>query len=1045
MSKLIKKAGLLSFLFVRVNIKLISLSCIVVAILLLPTVAYAQNKTDKKETMTGKEKSSPVRVIYKGSVIDDENKPLAGVNITVKGQKNVGTTTNSNGEFQITLPEETHIFIFTFIGMKTQEVRVASNKKITVRMESDAEMLEETVITGIYTRKAESFTGSVATYKAEDLKSIGNQNILQSLSALDPSFIISDNNLMGSNPNATLDISINGKTSITGLSDTYGSNPDQPLFILDGFETTLQRISDLSMDRVESITLLKDAASTAIYGSKAANGVVVVETKKPEAGKLRFTYNGNYQVAWADLSDYNLMNSREKLEFEKLSGFYGALDEQGEILRNDQRNLYYSRLKNVLGGLDSYWMNEPLQTAFTHDHSLNAEGGDSAFRYGLTFRYKNTEGVMKGSNRNNIDGTVNLSYRIDKFNFSNQTNLNYTDISNNVVPFQEFSQANPFYAKKNANGDVYKVLESYYVNASEHFAYNPLWDFKQKSFNTGDQLSFNNNFIIEYRPIDKIRINGKFSFTTERDKNSIFISPFAIKFIGVETLKRGSFEQTHDNNTRYDGSLNISYGDAIGRHTYNFVGGGQLTESKSTSSIYSAIGYITDQFSNPNFSLGYPDGGKPGSTITKARSANFYLNANYAYDMRYLVDFNIRNDGSSVFGVNNPFYTTWSFGLAWNIHNEKFFKESDVVNSLRLRYSLGNPGNQNINAKIASSVYTYYTAYQNMFGLAAIVSQWGNKNLKWQRTLTHNAGISAELFNSRLQLTADYTRLNSDPLLLNVDQPASTGSSSVPMNIGATKTNSISVSASYEIIKQKDWYWTANIGFLNTKTTYYNIGDILEKLNEEGRANQTLLRYYDHASSSAIWTVRSLGIDPMTGNEVFVKKDGSYTYNWDSSDEVICGDTNPDIDGNIGSTVRYKGFSMTVNFRYRWGGQAALTTLLNKVENITKDAIRYNQDKRALHDRWQKPGDIAKFKRIDDTSITNMSSRFIADDNTFECKSISLGYEDTTSDWIRKFGLSSVTFRIYMNDIFRISTIKQERGIDYPFQRAISASLGLRF
>ena len=176
-----------------------------------------------------------------------------------------------------------------------------------------------------------------------------------------------------------------------------------------------------------------------------------------------------------------------------------------------------------------------------------------------------------------------------------------------------------------------------------------------------------------------------------------------------------------------------------------------------------------------------------------------------------------------------------------------------------------------------------------------------------------------------------------------------------------------------------------------------------------------------------------------------MKKDGSYTYNWDSSDEVICGDTNPDIDGNIGSTVRYKGFSMTVNFRYRWGGQAALTTLLNKVENITKDAIRYNQDKRALHDRWQKPGDIAKFKRIDDTSITNMSSRFIADDNTFECKSISLGYEDTTSDWIRKFGLSSVTFRIYMNDIFRISTIKQERGIDYPFQRAISASLGLRF
>lgn len=142
------------------------------------------------------------------------------------------------------------------------------------------------------------------------------------------------------------------------------------------------------MDRVESITILKDAASAAIYGSKAANGVVVVETKKPEAGRLRFTYNGNYQVSWADLSDYNLMNAAEKLEFEKLSGRYGALDENGEILMDANRALYYSRYRNVVGGLDSYWLSEPLRTAFVHDHSLNAEGGDAAFRYGLTLRYK---------------------------------------------------------------------------------------------------------------------------------------------------------------------------------------------------------------------------------------------------------------------------------------------------------------------------------------------------------------------------------------------------------------------------------------------------------------------------------------------------------------------------------------------------------------------------------------------------------------------------------------------------------------------------------
>lgn len=1043
MSELFKKVEKCSLPCTRAYFKHLCLGCLAVAMFSLPATLYAQDKANEKAAKEAK--TSSVKVLYHGKVIDDLDAPLIGVNVTVKGQKGIGTMTDANGQFEITLPEDSYTFVFTYIGMKKQEVRFANGKKATVRLEPDTEILEETVVTGIYTRKAESFTGSAATYSAKELKTIGNQNILQSLSALDPSFVITDNNLSGSNPNAMMDVSINGKTSINGLSDTYGSNPDQPLFILDGFETTLQRISDLSMDRVESITILKDAASTAIYGSKAANGVIVVETKRPEPGKLRFSYNGNYEVAWADLSDYNLMNSREKLEYEKLAGFYGTLDENGEIFSDAKRKEYYDRMKRVVAGLDSYWLNEPLQTAFTHDHSLDVEGGDSAFGYGLTFRYKNNEGVMKGSKRDNIDGTVKLSYRIEKFNFSNQTNVNYTDIANNVVSFRDFAEANPYQAKRDENGDVYKVLDTYTELAQTYTIYNPLWDYQQKSFNGQDQLSLNNNLQIRYTPIKKVRIDGKFGFTTGRSYVEAFTSPFASQFTGTELLKRGKYQKSNLNSTAYDGSLTANYGDAIGKHTYNFVGGARLTENSSKSESYTSRGYITDQFSNPNFSTGYPDGEKPSSKIEKSRSASFYLNGNYAYDMRYLVDFNVRSDGSSVFGVNNPFSSTWSFGLAWNIHNEKFFKKSNIVNNLKLRYSLGNPGNQNINAKIANNIYSYYTTYQNMFGLAAIVSQWGNKDLKWQRTITHNVGLNASLFKNRLYFTIDYMIRKSDPILLYVDQPTSTGVSSIPKNIGATKNNSLSANLSYKIIERRDIMWQINLGLLNTKTTYYNIGDILEKLNEEGRASQTLLRYYDRSSSSALWAVRSLGIDPMTGNEIFLKKDGTYTYKWDSADEVICGDTTPDVDGNISTTFRYKGFSLTANFRYRWGGQAMLNTLFNKVENISELAVKYNQDKRALYDRWQKPGDIAKFKRIDDTSGTNLSSRFIADDNTFQCQSISLGYEDNTSKWIQTFGLSSVSFNIYMSDIFRVSTIKEERGIDYPFQRAVSASIGLRF
>lgn len=990
-------------------------------------------------------KASSRRVTYKGTVIDDLDMPLPGVNVVAKGLQGVGTTTNADGEFSIDLPEDKHVLVFTYIGMKAQEIRVTEGKKLNVRLQPDAVALKETVVTGIYTRKAESFTGSAATYKSEELKEIGNQNILQSLSALDPSFVITDNNLTGANPNAMMDVTINGTTSITGLSDTYSAQSNQPLFILDGFETTLQTISDMSMDRVESITILKDAASTAIYGSKAANGVIVVETKKPEAGKLRFSYSGNYSVAWADLSDYNMMNAGEKLEYERLSGFYGKLDADGEILNDVQRQQYYERYKRMLGGLDTYWMNEPLRAAVTHEHSLNAEGGDSAFRYGLTFRYKDTEGVMKRSSRENIDGTVNLSYRIDKFNFSNQTNISFTDIANNIVPFRDFVNANPYQMKYNEYGEVDKIIDTYVSGTQSYNVYNPLWDFKQKSFNTGDALAIRNNFMVEYRPVSQMRIQAKFGFNTAREGTEIFTSPFASEFTSTETLERGAYNKSNQQATSYDGSLIASYGDTKGKHTYNLLGGMQLTESDRESSSYAARGYITDQFSNPNFSTGYPEGGKPSSSISKTRSASFYLTGNYAYDMRYLVDVNFRSDGASVFGVDNPFSTTWSFGVGWNVHNEPFIKEWGGIDYLKLRYSLGNPGYQDFDAKIANSTYTYYTNYQNPFGLAATVNKWGNNNLDWQRTRTHNVGMDLELFRSRLLVTVDYTLKKTDPILLAINLPTSTGTSSVPMNIGATKNNSLSFSVNYFLFRQRGFTWQVSANLLHTKTTYYNIGDLLEKYNQEGRASQTLLRYYDGASATAMWAVRSLGIDPMNGNEVFLKKDGTYTYEWDSSDEVVCGDTTPDAEGYVETNVRYKGFSLGLNFRYRWGGQTQLATLFNKVENISSEAIRYNQDKRALYDRWQKPGDMAKFKRIDDTSVTNMSSRFIADDNTFECKSVSLGYETTTAEWIRKMGLSSLMFRVYMNDLFRISSIKEERGLDYPFQRSVSASLSLRF
>ncbi len=1027
--------------------------CLAMALLVASALpAMAQTPAGGGKQQTTESQTPEKKVIYRGVVIDDTDAPLPGVSVTLPHSKGTGVTTDVNGRFEISVPESVHNLVFSYIGMKTQTVRVKGiTKDITVRLESDAVNLKEAVVTGIYTRNAESFTGSMATYTNKELKQVGNLNVLQSLQALDPAFVITDNNLRGADPNATLDISIRGTTNLTDLESDYEYDPNQPLFILDGFESDLTTITNLNIDRVASITILKDAASTAIYGSKAANGVVVVETVKPEPGKLRFSYSGNYQVAWADLTDYNMMNAREKLAYEKLAGRYASgdynLDANGEIIDEDQRQIYYNRLKLVEQGLDSYWLNEPLRTAFTQTHNIYVDGGDSAFLYGVGVNYSNTQGVMKGSGKDALNGNIRLTYRVDRLSFSNNTNLNYNTSDTEPVAFRNFVNANPYYSKYNENGEITKYFERTATLSGYEYAYNPLWDFNQKSYNRTNTFSLNNNFQVEWRILEELRLRGRFGVTIAQNESTVFHSPEETMFAETDRLERGTYAKNSSRDTSYDGTLDLTYGRTFGNHMLNLIGGMQFTESNSDAEAFSALGYMSDQYSNPNFSMGYPDGGKPSSTVVKSRTASYYFNLNYGYDMRYLVDLNLRTDGASVFGINNPFSTTWSFGLGWNVHNEKFLADSDVISYMKLRYSLGNPGNSNLDAKRANTVYNYYTAFQNPFGLAALVSQWGNKDLEWQRTLDQNIGIDLAFMDDRLRFTFDYFTKTTDPLLLSISLPPSTGTTTSPMNIGTMHNEGFTWQATYFVLRGNDYNWSLTANMNHVKTSYDDMGNYLEYLNEQGRDEEayTLRRYYDGASPTALWAVRSAGIDPMTGNEVFIKKDGSYTFEWDTADEVVCGDTTPDVEGTFGTSAYWKGFSMNLIFSYRYGGQAFRQTLFDKVENISESDLMYNQDKRAYYDRWQKPGDHAKFKRIDDLSESHMTSRFIEDENTLKLTTLSFGYENQTAPWLKTIGASSFNVRLSMNDLFYLSTIKEERGLDYPFQRSVMMSLGLSF
>ena len=425
---------------------------------------------------------------------------------------------------------------------------------------------------------------------------------------------------------------------------------------------------------------------------------------------------------------------------------------------------------------------------------------------------------------------------------------------------------------------------------------------------------------------------------------------------------------------------------------------------------------------------------------------NGYFNAGYSFDDRYLMDFSLRTSGSSVFGTSRKYNTTWSVGLGWNLHKEKFIMDHvEWINILKLRASIGNPGNQSFDSAQSLLTYSFQYGSMNYFGLGAVLSQIGNPDLEWQITVDKNIGLDVTLFNKRFSLTADYYYKVTDPLLIKVSTPLSSGTPTYMTNAGEQVSQGLTASVSYYIFQdfEKRFSWMIRANVRTQKTRIDKIGNKLSTLNASGKGENTV-RYYDGADPDDIWAVRSAGIDPSNGKELFYAKDGSYTYDFSYDDEVICGNTRPDVEGVIGTSLNWKGFSVSLNFRYQMGADVFNEALYSKVENISRSDLNKNQDKRALYERWQEVGDIVHFKDIASAETTPMSSRFVQTENVLTLESLYLGYE-FYNGWIEKLGLSSLKLQFSMRDVFRASTIRSERGISYPFARSMEAGLSFNF
>ncbi|SMC40709.1 TonB-linked outer membrane protein, SusC/RagA family [Pedobacter africanus] len=973
-----------------------------------------------------------------------DRKPIPGVTVSIKGTKSA-VQTDKNGKFTISISKGAESLEFRFIGYKTVDVPISPNSNYSIYMEEDQLSLNETVITGMVDRKLSTYTGAAKTMTAAELKAVNPVNVFAGIAVLDPSFRMIPNNKIGGNINALPEVTMRGQTSYPTLGSELIGNPNTPLFILDGFQVSLQAIVDLDMNQIASVTLLKDASATAMYGSRGGNGVMVVTTILPPRGKVEVTISNNLTLSSPDLSVYNMLNATEKLDFERRVGLVNSY--RGDFINSE-------RYKAVVSGVNTDWKSIPVQTGINNRTNLSLRGGDESLTFNLTFSGNLLQGVMKGQDRKNYSGSFMLSYRTNKLTFRNNTIA--TQVNSNDSPYGSFSQyldLNPYWKPYDENGNVNKYLENINMGfgVGSSIVLNPLMDITYNTIdNRNKNFNLRNNTSVRYDANKSLWFNGALGITKVNGTVDNFYSALDSRFNGVSDLSaRGTY--SIDNSTAFvmDGKGSVNYNKNFGMHGVTVYAEVRLASARLNSYAVSTQGFPFDRLDNILFAAQYLNS-RPTGTESTINNLSYTGSANYSYDNRYFTDFNYTRDGSSAYGENNKFGNFWSAGLGWNINNEKFLKDSKTINLLRIRGSYGSTGTSVQNPYAAQFRYNLGTSTGYFGEVGAFPGGLGNPNLSWQQVLKSNVGIASAFLDNRLTFNAEFYNEVTQNALTTVSLAPSTGFPSYTENLGKIQNRGLQLDLGYTILSQprKGLKWNVSVNTATNKSVLKEISEKLKAFNaalNTNNPNQTAenAQFIEGRSTTAIYAVRSLGIDPVTGQEIYLKLDGTPTFMWDVNDKTYVGDTRPKWTGAVISNFLYEGFALNFSINYNYGADLYNSTLLNRVEAV--DA-RNNVDRRAYDLGWTGPGSVSPYKRITSgTPIpTQLTSRFVQRDNNIQLSSVNLSYQFKTP-FVKRLGLQNLTVSATTNNLANFSTIAIERGTDNPFAREYTFGLSARF
>jgi TonB-linked SusC/RagA family outer membrane protein len=951
----------------------------------------------------------------------NDGSPLPGVSVMVKGTSN-GTQTDARGNFELDVPATAKVLTISYLGYKTQDVVITAGT-IGVALDDNRQSLNEVIVTGYGTQSEREVAGSVATVKAEQINQVPIASFDQVLQGRASGVLVQASS---GQPGAAANVVVRGRGSILGSTN--------PLYVMDGIEITAADFATINRQDIADITILKDALATAQYGSRGANGVIVISTKQGRVGRAVVRYDAQFGRSTAPDSKVTLMNSVQKLDYE---------------LANGNPNGWTDSEIAALKQVNTDWKDVIFKTGITKSHNLSVSGGVDKTKYFVSGSLFDQSGTVLTTGLKRYTGRVNLSSGTQDLDFGLNSTYGYSNFTNtseantvNASPLNAIRWINPYLTPYNPDGSYTESVTG---------QPNPLPYLLENNNLRGQLKLVGNVYAVYHVPVVKglyAKVNGGVDYTSNEITN--FISPV----IGFnQPGGRGALTRGYGKLTRYTLTSSIGYNTIIGQdHHISATLFNEIVSAKSNSFRFTGYGLggafeneagITPGTATNNFIPVVAGGGgadpmNSSALIGPNALLSYFANVKYNYKERYFIESYLRRDGSSRFGSDRRYANFGSVGVSWIASSEEFFAPlKNIFSDLKFKASYGSAGNQPVTADFLPRELYGRAVYNGVSGL--VQSQLNNPELEWERRTTFNTGLEFTAWNGRIGGSFDYYNALTSNLLLNQQLSRTVGRTSVISNSGKLRNSGIEASLNVDVLKLKDFDWNVFANFT------YNKSKIVALLPNQNEIIDGIYINRVGEKLNQLYMVRYVGVNAANGNSIYLDKNGNPTETYSSNDRVLVGSAETPYFGGFGSSVSYKGFEASAFFSFVKG---------NKLFNYDRSNVEYpyaaDNLSADLLSEWRTPGQVTDIPSPDGTYIAE-TTRFVENGDFLRLRNATISYS-LPKTWLSRVKINSL--RIFVQGQ-NLVTWTKFRGFDpeyatgnligaqYPALRTITAGLNI--